>query len=147
MSKVAQPRWIKPMNRIMKAVHQLGVPIGPPMILTVPGRKSGYPRSTPITPFEHDGGLYVVTGVPGSDWGANAKAAGVGTLTRGRKSRRVEIVELSATEADPVLRTYAAKVPIGVRVAKRAGLVRNGAPEEFAALVDRLTVFRFDSIN
>lgn len=143
MSKAALPRWIKPMNRIMKAAHLLGIPFARP-ILTVPGRKSGHPRSTPITPFEHEGGLYVVTGVPGTDWGANAKSAGVGTLTRGRKSHRIKIVELSATEADPVLRTYAVKVPVGVRVAKRAGLVHNGSPEEFAALAGRLTVFRLD---
>lgn len=145
MSKVAQPRCVKTMNKIVKAIHLLGISIGPVMVLTVPGRKSGYPRSTPVTPFEHEGALYAVTGVPGSDWGANAKAADSGTLSRGRSSRRVKIVELSATEADPLLRAYAVKVPIGVRVAKRAGLVRKGTPEEFAALAGRLIVFRFDS--
>lgn len=36
------------------------------------------------------------------------------------------------------------KVPVGVGFAKRAGLVRDGAPDEFAALAGQLTVFRFD---
>ena len=48
------------------------------MVLTVPGRKSGRPRSTPMTPFEFQGGLYVVAGYPGADWAANARAAGTG---------------------------------------------------------------------
>lgn len=142
--KVTQPRWIKPMNMVMKAAHRLGIPIGPPMILTVPGRKSGQPRSTPVTPFDHEGALYVVSGFPGSDWSANAKAAGAGTLKRGRVSRRVRIVELSAVEADPVLRTFAAKVPMGVKAAKQTGLVRTGSADEFAALAGLLTAFRFD---
>jgi deazaflavin-dependent oxidoreductase (nitroreductase family) len=132
------------MNRFMMAVQKLGIPTGPAMVLTVPGRKTGKPRSTPMTPFEHDGGLYVVAGYPGADWASNARAAGTGTLSRGRTSRRVKIVELDAAESRPVLRTFAVKVPVGVGFAKRSGLVRDGAPEEFAALAGRLSVFRFE---
>ena len=132
------------MNKFMMAVQKLGIPTGPAMVLTVPGRKSGQPRSTPMTPFEHDGGLYTVAGYPGSDWAANARAAGAGTLSRGRKSRRVKIVELSTADAGPVLRSFAVKVPVGVGFAKRSGLVAEGTPDEFAALADQLGVFRFD---
>jgi deazaflavin-dependent oxidoreductase (nitroreductase family) len=138
------PRWLKPMNKLMIALQRLGIPAGPAMVLTVPGRRSGQPRSTPMTPFDHDGGLYTVAGYPGADWAANARAAEVGTLTRGRRSRRVRIVELSPTDAVPVLRAFAVKVPVGVGFAKRSGLVVDGTPDEFAALAGRLAVFRFD---
>ena len=144
MSELHPPRYLKPMNKFMMAVQRLGIPTGPAMVLTVPGRKTGRPRSTPMTPFEHDGGLYVVAGYPGADWASNARAAGAGTLSRGRKSRPVRIVELSPTDAGPVLRSFAKKVPVGVGFAKRAGLVREGTPDEFAALAGRLSVFRFD---
>jgi deazaflavin-dependent oxidoreductase (nitroreductase family) len=144
MSDRRPPRYLKPMNKVMMAVQKLGIPTGPAMVLTVPGRKSGRPRSTPMTPFEHDGGLYTVAGYPGSDWAANARAAGAGTLSRGRKSRRVKIVELSTQEAGPVLRSFAVKVPVGVGFAKRSGLVDEGTPDEFAALAGQLSVFRFD---
>jgi deazaflavin-dependent oxidoreductase (nitroreductase family) len=97
MSERRPPRYVKPLNKFMMAVHKLGIPIGPAMVLTVPGRKSGKPRSTPITPFVHDGALYVVANYPGADWVSNARAAGAGTLSRGRKSRRVQIVELSSS--------------------------------------------------
>ena len=144
MSEFRPPRYLKPMNKFMMAVQKLGLPTGPAMVLTVPGRKTGKPRSTPMTPFEHNGGLYVVAGYPGADWASNARAAGAGTLSRGRTSRPVRIIELSAAQAGPVLRSFAQKVPVGVGFAKRAGLVRDGTPDEFAALAGQLTVFRFD---
>ncbi len=138
------PRWLKRMNKLVLAMGRLGVPAGPSQVLTVPGRKSGKPRSTPMTPFDHNGALYTVAGYPGADWAANARAAGVGTLTRGRRARQVRIVELSAGESRPVLRAFAVKVPVGVGFAKRSGLVGDGTPDEFEALAGRLAVFRFD---
>src|ERR1700704_6733830 len=128
------PRWLKPMNKVVVAMQRLGVPTGPSMVLTVPGRKSGQPRSTPMTPFAHDGGLYVVAGYPGADWASKARAAGAGTLSRGRKSRPVKIIELDAAESRPVLRSFAVKVPVGVGFAKRSGLVADGTPDGFAEL-------------
>jgi len=146
MSSPRPPRWLKPMNKLMVAMQRLGVKTGPAMVLTVPGRKSGQPRSTPMTPFDHDGGLYTVAGFPGADWAANARAAGAGTLTTGRRSRQVKIVTLSADESRPVLRAFAVKVPVGVGFAKRSGLVVDGTPDEFEELAGRLAVFRFDPV-
>jgi deazaflavin-dependent oxidoreductase (nitroreductase family) len=145
-SDPAPPRWLKPMNKVVLALGRLGIAAGPSSVLTVPGRKSGRPRSTPMTPFDHDGGLYTVAGYPGSDWAANARAAGMGTLTRGRRARRVRIITLSAEESRPVLRAFAVKVTVGVGFAKRSGLVVDGTPAEFEALAGRLAVFRFDPV-
>lgn len=144
MTDPRPPRYLKPMNKFMMAVQRLGIPVGPAMVLTVSGRKSGQPRSTPMTPFHFRGGLYVVAGYPGADWAANARAAGVGTLSRGRRSRSVRIVELSASEARPVLRAFPTEVPVGVAFAKRSGMVRDGSADEFEALAGRLAVFRFE---
>ncbi|HZA09688.1 nitroreductase family deazaflavin-dependent oxidoreductase [Mycobacterium sp.] len=146
MSDPRPPWWLKPMNKVMIAVQKMGIITGPAMVLTVPGRKSGQPRSTPMTPFELDGNLYTVAGFPGADWAKNARAAGAGTLSRGRKSRPVRIVELSAEQARPVLRSFPVKVPIGVGFGKRSGLIREGTPDEFEALAGRCPVFRFDPI-
>jgi deazaflavin-dependent oxidoreductase (nitroreductase family) len=146
MSDLRPPRYLKSMNRVVRTMQRLGIPTGPAMILTVPGRKTGKPRSTPMTPFTYRGGMYTVAGYPGADWAANARAAGVGTLTRGRKSRRIRIVELGAEESRPVLREFSVQVPVGVGFAKRSGLVREGTPDEFEALAGQLTVFRFDPV-
>lgn len=146
MSSPAPPRWLKPMNKFMITLQRLGIPTGPPMVLTVPGRKTGRPRSTPMTPFTLDGQLYAVAGFPGADWARNARAAGTGTLGKGRKTRPVRIIELTAEQARPVLRQYPTEVPIGVGFLKRSGLVRQGNPEEVEALAGRIAVFRLDPI-
>ena len=147
MAEPKPPRWFKLQNKFVMAVQKLGIPTGPIMVLTVPGRKTGQPRSTPMTPFTLDDQLYTVAGYPSSEWARNARAAGTGTLSRGRKSRRVNIVELSAEEARRVLRQFPVKVPAGIGFMKRAGLVSQGTPEEFEALAETCPVFRFEPIE
>jgi len=130
-------------------VLRLGLPVGgkeSPVVLTVTGRKSGQPRSTPITPMSIDGQRYVVGGFPGADWVLNARAAGEATLTRGRHKERVHMVEMSADEARPLLRAFPTEVPTGVGFMKNSGLVVDGTPDEFEALAGRCAVFRFDPI-
>jgi deazaflavin-dependent oxidoreductase (nitroreductase family) len=144
MTEPTPPGYLKQMNKVVKAIQKLGIPAGPSQILTVPGRKSGKLRSTPMTPFEFRGGLYTVAGFPRADWALNARVAGAGTLSRGRKSRPVKIVELSAEEARPVLRAFPVEVPIGVGFGKRTGLVSEGTPDEFEKLAGRIPVFRLD---
>jgi deazaflavin-dependent oxidoreductase (nitroreductase family) len=146
MSHPKPPWWLKPANKLMITMQKLGIPTGPPMILTVPGRKTGQPRSTPMTPFTLDGRLYTVAGFPGADWARNARAAGSGNLAQGRKSRRVNIVELPPEDARPVLRAFPIEVPVGASFLKRAGLVRQGTPDEVEALAGRIAVFRLDPI-
>lgn len=147
MTTKKPPRWLKLVNTMMKAAHRIGVPTGPAMILTVTGHKTGKPRSTPMSPFEVDGMLYVVGGFPGADWVRNARAAGVGTLTRGRRKRQVRIVDVGPDEARPVLRAYPRLVPAGVGFVRRSGMVTEGTPEEFEALAGTLPVLRFDPLR
>ncbi|MGB8407452.1 MAG: nitroreductase/quinone reductase family protein [Mycobacterium sp.] len=147
MSHPRPPRYLKPMNKVVVAIGKLGIPVGPSMVLTVPGRKSGTPRSTPMTPFTFHGELYVVAGYPGAQWALNARSAGTGTLSRGRKSRPVKITELTVDQARPVLRAFPVQVPVGVMYAKNSGLVTDGTPDEFEALAGTLAVFRFDPLS
>ena len=129
-------------------MSRLGMSFGgeSPVVLTVPGRKSGRGRSTPVTPMSVDGQEYVVAGFPGADWVANVRAAGQARLARGRNVRRVNMVELSTDDARPLLRVFPTEVPTGVGFMKRAGLVTEGRPEEFEALAGRCAVFRLDSV-
>ncbi|MEZ0050864.1 deazaflavin-dependent oxidoreductase (nitroreductase family) [Mycobacterium sp. MAA66] len=137
------PWWLKPMNKVFMTVIRV-VPIKGPTVLTVPGRKSGQPRSTPITPFEVDGKRYVVGGFPKADWVQNARAAGTATVGSGRRAEQVRLVEVPADEARPLLRQFPILVPTGVGFMKNAGLVTGPNPDEFEALAGRCAVFRFD---
>lgn len=144
MSDPKPPAWLKPMNKVMMAMQKAGIVTGPVRVLTVPGRKSGEPRSTPATPFTFHDDLFVVGGFPNADWVLNARAAGTGSVTRGRKAQRVSFVELSAEQARPVLRAFPDKVPTGVGFFKRSGLVNQGSADEFEALAGRCAVFRLE---
>lgn len=144
--RVKPPWWLKATNRVMMTVSRLGLAAGAedPAVLTVPGRKSGIPRSTPVTPMVVDGARYVVAGFPGADWVENVRAAGEVTLTRGRRSERLRLVELPPAQARPILRAFPAHVPTGVRVMKRCGLITKGSPDELEAMAGRFVVFRFE---
>ncbi|WP_100480144.1 nitroreductase/quinone reductase family protein [Mycobacteroides abscessus] len=140
------PKWLKYFNKVVIGGHKVGLKL-PMMVLTVPGAKSGKPRSTPITPFTLDGQRYAVGGVPGSAWITNARKAKTGTLTRGRHSEQVRIIELSPQGSRPVLRAFPIEVPAGVGFIRNAGLVTEGTPDEFEALAGIAAVFRFDPLN
>ena len=145
---IRPPWWLKPLNKVFMAVMRLGLPISgneAPMVLTVPGRKSGEPRSTPITPMYVDDERYVVSGFPGADWVKNARAADTATLTSGKTAETVRMVELSPEDARPLLRQFPTLVPSGVSFMKRSGLVTDATPDEFEALAGRCAVFRFDA--
>ena len=146
--RIKPPWWLKPANKIFIGMSRLGLGFGgeSPVVLTVPGRKSGRDRSTPVTPMTVDGERYVVGGFPGADWVRNVRAAGEVRLTRGRKHERVRMVELSPDDARPILRAFPAEVPTGVGFMKRAGLITDGRPEEFEALAGVCPVFRFDPV-
>jgi deazaflavin-dependent oxidoreductase (nitroreductase family) len=148
--RIRPPGWLKPMNKVLMVLLRLGVPISraeAPVVLTVPGRKSGRPRSTPITPMHVDGKRYVVNGYPGADWVSNVRAADQATLTQGRRAESVRMAELPPDEARRVLREFPAQVPTGVDLMKRAGVLADGTPDELEGLAGRLPVFRIDPIT
>ncbi|MDI5982072.1 nitroreductase family deazaflavin-dependent oxidoreductase [Amycolatopsis magusensis] len=142
MNKVALPRGLRTVNRVVKALLGTGIRIGDIHVLTVVGRKSGQPRSTPVTPYEVDGERYLLGGYPGADWVHNARVAGEGTLAHGRRKKRVRLVEVPVADRGEMLRAFPEKVPNGVGMMVKAGAVTEGSPEEFAANADRFTVFR-----
>ena len=148
-ARIRAPRWLKPANRLYKVLLRRGVSFGRerPVVLTAPGRKSGKPRSTPITPVDLGGERYVVAIYPAADWVANVRAADAVTITTGRRTDRVRLVALPPEQAAPVLRVFPTEQPSGVSFAKRVGLVTDGTPDEFEALAGRVPVFRFDAIT
>ena len=137
---VGLPRWLKPMNRVVIALQRRGLVIGTMRLLSVPGRKSGELRTTPVSPLTVDGKRYIVAGMQEADWVKNARAVGWGILARGRKEERVAIVELPVEERGAVLRQFPRKVPHGVQFFERLYGV-SGDPDDIVALAPRCPVF------
>jgi deazaflavin-dependent oxidoreductase (nitroreductase family) len=133
-----------PANRVIIALQRLGLTIGTMRLLSVPGRKSGKLRTTPVSPLTVDGRRYIVGGFQQADWVKNARAAGWGILARGRREERVTLVELPPEERASILWEFPRKVPHGVRFFVQGGIVESADPESFAATAPRCPVFRVE---
>jgi deazaflavin-dependent oxidoreductase (nitroreductase family) len=136
------PGWLPLFNRLTIGLNKLGLHLGPVVVLTVPGRKSGLPRSTPVTPFTVDGRRYVMAGLKNSDWVQNVRAAGRGRLTTGRRHRDVTLTEVTdPAQRRRVASQFPVEVPRGVPFYVSLGLVTKADPDQFAAIADDLVVF------
>jgi deazaflavin-dependent oxidoreductase (nitroreductase family) len=91
-------------NALVTALLRVGMKLGSMTLLTVRGRKSGQPRTTPVAVVEDDGERWLIAPFGEVNWVRNLRAAGEATLTRGRRSERVTVHELSAQEAAVVLK-------------------------------------------
>jgi deazaflavin-dependent oxidoreductase (nitroreductase family) len=76
------------------------------VLLTVRGRKSGQPRTTPVDLFEGKGRSFLVSThrQESSNWVHNLRIAGEGVLSRGRTRQPITVVELPPEAAGSILR-------------------------------------------
>lgn len=99
-------------NRIVSVLLRLGRGPAATYLLTVDGRRSGAPRSTPVTLVEEGGRRWLVSPYGEVGWVRNLRAAGRATLRRGRRTETIAVSELGPGEAAPVLKLYVTRVPI-----------------------------------
>ncbi|MDQ3809732.1 MAG: deazaflavin-dependent nitroreductase [Chloroflexota bacterium] len=132
------PGWLKIANPIFMTLIRLGVPVGTQHILTVRGRKTGRPYSTPVSLVTVDGQRYICS-FPWTGWVKNARVVGEAELARGRSRQRVRLTELVPEERVPVLREFPVQVPHGVQFFQVPP-----DPQAFARAAPRLAVFRLE---
>lgn len=136
------PGWLRPANRVVRLLARLGLPLGTIRVLTVPGRRTGRPRSTPVAPLTVGGRRYVVAALAQSDWARNVRAAGHAELSAGRRRTPVAITEVTdPARCQAVMRAFPREVPGGVPMFVRLGLVERADPGQFAAAASRVAVF------
>lgn len=93
-------------NRLVSGALKLGVGPRRSRLLTVRGRKSGQPYTTPVNLVERSGRQYLVAPYGEVSWVKNARAAGEMSLRRGRHAETRRIEELAPGDALDVLRDY-----------------------------------------
>jgi deazaflavin-dependent oxidoreductase (nitroreductase family) len=91
-------------NVVVAFLLRLGLPMGPQALLTVVGRRSGLPRTTPVALNRREAGWLLVSVYGTVDWVRNLRAAKAGVVTMRRKTIPVVARELSAGEAVPIIR-------------------------------------------
>lgn len=102
-------------NAVMAALLRRGIKLGSNVLLTVPGRTSGEPRTTPVTILEWNGERWLQSPFGDVNWVRNLRAAGHATLTSGRRSEPISVVELTPAEAAPVFKGTLAAYPAFVK--------------------------------
>ncbi len=112
------PGRVKMFSPILKFLLVAGIPLGFNRLVTIRGRKSGLPRTTPLAVIKVQGRRWVWSPWGEVQWVRNLRAARRATIAvRGR------IEEVTATELDPtervgyfrdVLGPLARSIPLGV---------------------------------
>jgi len=134
--RLTRPRRL--INVVIRRLVLLGLGGRHTYLLTVQGRKTGRPHSTPVTLVENRG-RWLVAPYGEVGWVRNARVTGAVTLRRGRRSDTVHIEQVGPAEAAPVLREYIRRVAV-TRPFFDAGV--DSPLETFEAEASRHPVFR-----
>ncbi len=134
-------------NVLTKTLLRAGVKLvgfgTPTYLLTVRGRKSGQPRTTPVSPIEREGKRYLMTPYGVVDWVRNLRAAGEATLTRGRRTETIRAIELPGGEASLILQAF---IESGHPIGRFFGVPKGASREEFERLALSHPVFLVQSV-
>ena len=128
------------LNPGLSALVRLGVMPARIQLLSVAGRKSGKPRSIPLTPVDLGGRTYLVCPRGEMGWVRNIRVAGKGELRNGRRMRPITVTELPVYERAAVLRQYYRENRVAVGRYFTATSV-DASLSDFADEADRHPVF------
>jgi len=111
------PGYVGVFNPIARRVLKAGPLMGPNALITVRGRKSGEPRTTPVAVVDISGRRWVVGTFGDTNWVRNLRAAGEATMTVGRRQEAVKANELTVEERTrffrDVLTPYVRRLRVG----------------------------------
>ena len=98
--------WRRALNTVVRPLARLGLTGPRTHLLTVRGRTTGRPWSTPVSIVRDGGERWLVAPYGDRNWVLNARAAGEVELRRGRRRELLGVEELDPADAVPVLRRY-----------------------------------------
>src|ERR1700674_884363 len=111
------PGFVSLFNPLARRVLRVGPLMGPNALITVRGRKTGQPRTTPVALVQLDGRQWVIGTFGEVNWVRNLRTAGEATLTVGKREERVRAEELTLVGAPEFFRDrlgpYVRRIPIG----------------------------------
>jgi deazaflavin-dependent oxidoreductase (nitroreductase family) len=125
--------------------------MGPNVLLTVRGRKTGQLRTFPVAILKTDGREYLFSAFGEVNWVHNLRAAGTATIRHGRHTRAVTANELATPEAAVVLEAGLRpimRVPvIGTMIAGWYGIERRSTSDDYLAAARRHPAFELNEVE
>ena len=132
----AVPGFVDRSRALVTRLLRLGLPMGPNVLMTITGRKSGQPRTVPVAILKADGREFVFAAFGETAWVHNLRAARAATIHRGRRRHEVRAVEVDETTAAHALEVglrSVMRVPrIGPMIAGWYGIDRRSTAADFA---------------
>jgi deazaflavin-dependent oxidoreductase (nitroreductase family) len=110
------PRFIGLFNPIVQRILKTRALLGPNALITIRGRKTGVPRTTPVALVEIGGRRWVIGTFGETNWVRNLRAAGEATLTVGRRREDVRALELDVPARAAFFRDVIGPYVRGLRV-------------------------------
>jgi deazaflavin-dependent oxidoreductase (nitroreductase family) len=98
------PWWVTMFTPIAKRLLGAGVPLGFNGLVTIPGRKSGQPRTTPVAVIEVEGRRWIWAPWGEVHWVRNLRAARRATVTVRRRTQEVRATELNRAQREAFFR-------------------------------------------
>jgi deazaflavin-dependent oxidoreductase (nitroreductase family) len=136
IGSVRVPWYVPLINPIARCLLAAGIPMGPNVLVTIRGRKSGLPRTTPLTIVEFSGRQWLMAPYGEVNWVRNLRAARRATITVRRRQEEVTAVELGPTEAvaffRDVLGPRVQRTRVGAWIVRHLDQVDLDHPEEAA---------------
>jgi deazaflavin-dependent oxidoreductase (nitroreductase family) len=126
-------------NLVVAASIRLRIGPKSTYLMTTIGRRSGLPRTTPVTLVESDGERWLVSPYGTVSWVNNVRASGQVKVRRGGQTESLRAEEVQADVAGPVLRQYVKRVPV---TAPFFDAKREDPVDAFVAEATRHPVFR-----
>lgn len=150
MTSTSTERFVRPtggdlaFNRVVAWLTRHGVSLMGSRVLTVAGRRTGTPHSTPVNLLTLHGERYLVAPRGTTAWVRNVRVSGTAQLSVGRRTEQVTVTELPVAERTPVIREYLRRW--GWEVGRFVeGLSTRSTDEEIAAVAAGFPVFRVTS--
>src|SRR5438128_10060867 len=113
------PWYVPFINPIVRPLLATGIPMGFNGLITIRGRNSGMPRTTPVAIIEVSGRRWVWAPWGEVNWVRNLRAAGHATITVRRRSEEIGATELDEPQRVAFFRDYlgplARRTPFGVQ--------------------------------
>src|SRR6266513_1956347 len=110
------PGYVAVFNPIARRVLKTGALMGPNALITVRGRKSGVPRTTPVAIVEIDGRRWVIGTFGDTNWVRNLRAAGEATVSASRRRGEASGIRAARRLTLAIVRTITTSAGGPVRV-------------------------------
>jgi deazaflavin-dependent oxidoreductase (nitroreductase family) len=113
------PWWVQAFSPILKRLLAAGVPLGPNALVTIRGRTSGEPRTTPLAVIDVDGRRWIWAPWGSAQWVRNLRVAGRATIAVRGRTETLRAIELDPAQRieffRDVLGPQARAMPFGVQ--------------------------------